>query len=83
MKVVYQVWEDQGWEMPVVEESYNPDRTRLSLYFAEKMSEQNKRTKQANKTSEQREWAEQEKKKGRKLFFDKSVSGTKRPIKNK
>ena len=50
---IYQVWEDQGWEMPVVEESYNPDRTRLSLYFAEKISEQNKRTKQANKTSEQ------------------------------
>ena len=46
---IYQVWEDQGWEMPVVEESYNPDRTRLSLYFAEKISEQNKRTKQANK----------------------------------
>ena len=50
---IYQVWEDQGWEIPVVEESYNPDRTRLSLYFAEKISEQNKRTKQANKTSEQ------------------------------
>ena len=38
--------------MPVVEESYNPDRTRLSLEFkkqANKTSEQNKRTKQANK----------------------------------
>ncbi len=38
--------------MPVVEESYNPDRTRLSLEFkkqANKTSEQNERTKQANK----------------------------------
>ena len=38
----------QVWPMPVVEESYNPDRTRLSLEFkkqANKTSEQNKRTK--------------------------------------
>ena len=39
---IYQVWENEGWPMPVVEESYNPDRTRLSLEFK----------KQANKTSE-------------------------------
>lgn len=38
---IYQVWENEGWSMPVVEESYNPDRTRLSLEFK----------KQANKTS--------------------------------
>ena len=53
---IYQVWENEGWPMPVVEESYNPDRTRLSLEFAKqanKTSEQNKRTKQANKTSKQ------------------------------
>lgn len=31
---IYQVWENEGWPMPVVEESYNPDRTRLSLEFA-------------------------------------------------
>ena len=45
---IYQVWENEGWPMPVVEESYNPDRTRLSLEFkkqANKTSEQNKRTK--------------------------------------
>ena len=30
---IYQVWENEGWPMPVVEESYNPDRTRLSLEF--------------------------------------------------
>lgn len=38
---IYQVWENEGWPMPVVEESYNPDRTRLTLEFK----------KQANKTS--------------------------------
>ena len=37
--------------MPVVEESYNPDRTRLSLEFRNKRTKQ-ERTKQANKTSE-------------------------------
>ena len=50
------VWENEGWAMPIVEESYNPDRTRLSLEFikkqAKKTSEENKRRKQAKKTSE-------------------------------
>ena len=45
-----------GLPMPVVEESYNPDRTRLSLEFAKKQTiktnEENKRRKQAKKTSE-------------------------------
>lgn len=41
---IYQVWADQGWNSPVVEEFYNPDRTRLSLDF---------RPKQAKKTSEE------------------------------
>lgn len=28
---IYQVWENEGWATPVVEESYNPDRTRVIL----------------------------------------------------
>ena len=28
---IYQVWENEGWDAPVVEESYNPDRTRVIL----------------------------------------------------
>ena len=24
---IYNVWENEGWAMPIVEESYNPDRT--------------------------------------------------------
>ena len=35
---IYQVWENEGWPMPVVEESYNPDRTRLSLEFSKKQA---------------------------------------------
>jgi hypothetical protein len=46
---IYQVWADQGWNSPVVEEFYNPDRTRLSLDFSPKVmkktSEENKRRK--------------------------------------
>ena len=46
---IYQVWTDQGWNSPVVEEFYNPDRTRLSLDFSpkatKKTSEENKRRK--------------------------------------
>ena len=31
---IYNVWENEVWDTPVVEESYNPDRARLSLEFA-------------------------------------------------
>lgn len=39
---IYSVWENQGWEAPVVEEQYNPDRTILTLFFTEKASRKNK-----------------------------------------
>ena len=35
---IIEVWENEGWPMPVVEENYNPDRTRLSLEFAKKQT---------------------------------------------
>lgn len=28
---IYQVWENEGWPMPIVEESNNPDMTHLTL----------------------------------------------------
>ena len=44
--------------MPIVEESYNPDRTRLSLEFAKKQvkktSEENKQRKQAKIIDEEK-----------------------------
>ena len=55
---IYQVWENEGWSAPVVEESYNSDRTRLSLEFvkkqAKKTSEESKRRKQAKKASKEK-----------------------------
>ena len=32
---IFAVWESQGWKPPVVEEQYGPDRTILTLSFAE------------------------------------------------
>ena len=33
------VWADEGWEEPVIEERFDPDRTVLSLSFLKKVSE--------------------------------------------
>lgn len=44
---IYQIWEDEGWKTPMVEETYNPDRTRLSLEFVKKQA-----IKQATKASD-------------------------------
>ena len=49
---IYQVWENEGWPMPVVEESYNPYRTRLSLEFSKKQAIKTSDKKQAIKTSD-------------------------------
>ena len=54
---IYQVWENEGWAAPVVEESYNPGRTRLTLEFAKK---------QANKTNDNIKGAEKESKRSQK-----------------
>ena len=49
---IYQVWENEGWAAPVVEESYNPDRTRLSLEFAKKQTIKTKEPKRSQKGAE-------------------------------
>lgn len=33
---IFNVWEDEGWEEPVIEERFDPDRTVLSLSFKKK-----------------------------------------------
>ena len=43
---IYAAWEDKGWQPPVIEEQYNPDRTILTLPMVE-----NRRTKTSAKTS--------------------------------
>ena len=35
---IFNVWEDEGWEEPVIEERFDPDRTVLSLSFKKKVS---------------------------------------------
>lgn len=52
---IYQVWENEGWVAPVVEESYNPDRTHLALEFAKKQAEKTNDKKQTTKTEIHRE----------------------------
>lgn len=33
---IFNVWEDEGWEEPVIEERFDPDRTVLTLSFVKK-----------------------------------------------
>ena len=47
--LILNTWEDEGWEKPVIEERFDPDRTILELEFVKKTSEENKRRKQAKK----------------------------------
>ena len=46
---IFNIWEEQGWKEPIIEEVFDPDRTRLTLEFVEiqakKTSEENKRRK--------------------------------------
>ena len=42
---IFNVWEDEGWEEPVIEESFDPDRTSLTLKFVKKQAIKNKRIK--------------------------------------
>lgn len=37
---IFDVWKSQGWETPVIEEQYNPDRTILILLFVQKQLSQ-------------------------------------------
>lgn len=50
---IYLVWAQKGWDDPIVEEQYGPDRTILTLAFTEKQAEKtsgkSKRKKQAEK----------------------------------
>ena len=37
---IFNVWADEGWEEPVIEERFDPDRTVLSLSFLKKEKEE-------------------------------------------
>ena len=46
---IFNVWEDEGWEEPVKEERFEPDRTVLSLSFKKKQAIKTSDKKQAIK----------------------------------
>ncbi len=35
---IFNVWEDEGWEEPIIKESFYPDRTSLTLKFIKKQA---------------------------------------------
>ena len=51
---IFNVWEDEGWEEPVIEERFDPDRTVLSLSFKKKQAIKTSDKKQAIKTSDKK-----------------------------
>ena len=50
---IFAVWKTQGWEPPMIEEQYNPDRTILTLSFVSESSE--KSAESAEKSAESTE----------------------------
>ena len=49
---IFNVWNDEGWEEPVIEERFDPDRTILTLSFLKKQTKKTSDKKQAKKTKE-------------------------------
>ena len=52
---IFNIWEDQGWMEPVIEEQFDPDRTLLILTFDKKQAKKTSDKKQAKKTSDKRQ----------------------------
>ena len=40
---IFNIWADEGWEEPIIEERFDPDRTVLSLSFVKKATEKSDR----------------------------------------
>ena len=49
---IFNVWEDEGWIEPVIEEQFDPDRMILTLEFKKKQAKKASDKKQAKKTTE-------------------------------
>ena len=47
---IFNVWEDEGWEEPMIEEDFDPDRTSLILRFVKKQAIKTNDKKQAIKS---------------------------------
>ena len=51
---IFNVWEDEGWEEPVIEERFDPDRTVLSLSFVKKVTEKSGEKKVTKKSGDKK-----------------------------
>ena len=51
---IFNVWEDEGWEEPVIEERFDPDRTVLTLSFAKKVTKKSGEKKVTKKSGEKK-----------------------------
>ena len=51
---IFNVWEDEGWEEPIIEERFDPDRTVLSLLFQKKVAKKSGEKKVAKKSGEKK-----------------------------
>ena len=49
---IFNVWADEGWEEPVIEERFDPDRTILSLSFKKKVTAKSGEKKWRKKSDE-------------------------------
>ena len=52
---IFNVWADEGWAEPVIEEQFSPDRTSLLLEFKKKQVKKTSDKKQAKKTSDKKQ----------------------------
>ena len=55
MPNIFNVWNDEGFVEPVIEERFDPDRTILSLTFEKKQATKISDKKQATKTSDKKQ----------------------------
>ena len=49
---IFNVWADEGWEEPIIEERFDPDRTVLSLSFLKKVTKKSGEKKWRKKSDE-------------------------------
>jgi len=52
---IFNVWENEGWVEPAIEEQFDPDRTILVLEFKKKQAKKTSDKKQAKKTSDKKQ----------------------------
>lgn len=52
---IFNVWEDEGWFEPAIEEHFDPDRIILTLEFKKKQAKKASDKKQAKKTSDKKQ----------------------------